>query len=69
MSNRGRQYDPWNGRNLCLGVEPVVAAFDLGVAAGAGAQSDHGCRCADALRLDPAAPVTLGFRLKGESLR
>ncbi|PHP53491.1 hypothetical protein [Actinomyces ruminis] len=31
VSNRGRQADPWNGRNLCLGVEPVCAAFDLGV--------------------------------------
>ncbi|SDM89052.1 hypothetical protein [Actinomyces ruminicola] len=31
VSNRGRQAEPWNGRNLCLGVEPVCAAFDLGV--------------------------------------
>ena len=30
ISNRGRDYEPWNGRNLCLGVEPVTAAFDLG---------------------------------------
>jgi len=30
MSNRGRDYAPWSGRNLALGVEPVCAAFDLG---------------------------------------
>ncbi len=30
MSNRGRSYYPWNSRNLCLGIEPVNAAFDLG---------------------------------------
>ncbi len=30
MSNRGRKFQPWNGTNLCLGVEPVTAAFDLG---------------------------------------
>lgn len=30
ISNQGRSYEPWNGRNLCLGVEPVTAAFDLG---------------------------------------
>lgn len=29
-SNRGRKAEPWNGKNLCLGVEPVASAFDLG---------------------------------------
>lgn len=29
-SNRGRKAPPWNGSNLCLGVEPVASAFDLG---------------------------------------
>ena len=32
MSNRGRQFAPWNGRHLALGVEPVCAPFDLGTA-------------------------------------
>lgn len=30
MSNRGRPFAPWGGRNVCLGVEPITAAFDLG---------------------------------------
>ena len=30
LSNRGRQYYPWNGRFLALGIEPVRSAFDLG---------------------------------------
>lgn len=30
ISNRGRQFEPWNGRNLCLGIEPIAAAFDFG---------------------------------------
>ena len=30
MSNRGRPFAPWGGTNVCLGVEPVTAAFDLG---------------------------------------
>ena len=30
MSNRGRPFAPWDGRNVCLGVEPVSAAFDYG---------------------------------------
>ena len=29
-SNRGRKFVPWNGTNLCLGIEPITAAFDLG---------------------------------------
>lgn len=32
FSNRGRQFEPWNGRNLCLGIEPVASAFDFGTA-------------------------------------
>jgi len=30
ISNRGRQFSPWNGRHLALGFEPICAAFDLG---------------------------------------
>ena len=30
LSNRGRTFAPWNGQNLCLGIEPIAAAFDLG---------------------------------------
>lgn len=36
ISNRGRAFPPWNSRNLCLGVEPVTSAFDLGTAISAG---------------------------------
>ncbi|MGL4724861.1 MAG: hypothetical protein ACRCWW_10215 [Scandinavium sp.] len=30
ISNGGRQFAPWNGQNVCLGVEPVCSAWDLG---------------------------------------
>ena len=33
LSNRGRSIYPWSNRFLALGVEPLVGAFDLGVAA------------------------------------
>ncbi len=36
ISNKGRQFEPWSGRNVCLGVEPVAAAFDFGSEASAG---------------------------------
>jgi hypothetical protein len=32
LSNRGRTFEPWRGRHLALGVEPVCSAFDLGTA-------------------------------------
>lgn len=31
ISNRGRAFRPWNGRHLAIGIEPVRAAFDLGM--------------------------------------
>jgi hypothetical protein len=31
LSNHGRDYYPWNRRFLGLGIEPIRAAFDLGV--------------------------------------
>ncbi len=31
LSNYGRRRHPWNGRFLAVGIEPVCAAFDLGV--------------------------------------
>lgn len=37
ISNGGRAGPPWNGRHYALGVEPVAAAFDLGVGASRGA--------------------------------
>lgn len=32
LSIRGRTLEPWRGRHLALGVEPVCSAFDLGTA-------------------------------------
>ena len=36
LSNKGRQYPPWNARNLALGLEPVISPFGFGVATAAG---------------------------------
>lgn len=36
LSNRGRTFEPWSGRHLALGVEPVCSAFDLGTAISSG---------------------------------
>jgi len=39
LSNRGRGYAPWDRRVCAIGIEPVAAAFDLGVAASASAHT------------------------------
>ena len=68
MSNRGRSFAPWNSENLCVGVEAVASAFDLGSAV---ALADNPL-AADGIRtavtLDAAAPTTLSYRLAASAL-
>jgi hypothetical protein len=68
MSNRGRKFAPWNGRNLCVGVEPVASAFDFGsVIAGAdNPVAKEGI--VTALTIELGAPFTVGYRLVGHTL-
>jgi hypothetical protein len=64
LSNRGRTIYPWNGRFLALGIEPVCAAFDLGMRV-----SQHkgnplwmsGTSCTTAL--DPDHPLDTTYRI------
>ena len=63
MSNRGRVAAPWNSRNLCLGVEPVASAFDLGTGAALAANPINQRGVATAITLDPAKPTTIRYRL------
>jgi hypothetical protein len=68
MSNRGRHFEPWNGENLCVGVEPVASAFDLGTAAAVNVNpiSEEGVHTA--IKLTPETPFVLGYRIEGTSL-
>ena len=63
MSNRGRQQDPWNGQNLCIGVEPVASAFDLGSAIASARNPIADAGVATALRLEAGTPRRLGYRI------
>ena len=63
LSNRGRKDAPWNGRNLCLGVEPVASAFDLGTAASLG---ETPLPAPAFLWLTPEAPLVLAHSLSAE---
>ena len=62
ISNRGRAYAPWNGRNLCVGVEPMAGAFDLGTRAALASNPINARGLPTALPLTPGAPVTLRYR-------
>ncbi|MGG1948947.1 hypothetical protein AB1286_32635 [Trinickia sp. NRRL B-1857] len=64
ISNRGRRYAPWNGRNLCVGVEPIAGAFELGCQASLAANPINAQGVATAVTLDPEAPVTLAYRFE-----
>jgi hypothetical protein len=64
VSNRGRSAAPWNGRNVCVGIEPLVGAFDLGSAAGIASNPINNRGVATALKLDPARPTTIDYRFE-----
>lgn len=66
MSNRGRAASPWNRRNVCLGIEPVASAFDLGTDAALAVNSINQRGVATAVTLDPAKPVTICYRFSAE---
>ncbi|MGU7769322.1 hypothetical protein ACV229_03975 [Burkholderia sp. MR1-5-21] len=62
ISNRGRAYAPWNGRNLCVGVEPVASAFELGCHASLAPNPINARGVATAVTLDPARPLEIAYR-------
>ena len=66
MSNRGRKFPPWNGRHLCVGVEPVASAFDFGsvIAASDNPIAQSGVRTA--ITIEPETLLTLGWRIRGQ---
>ncbi len=63
FSNRGRSFSPWNGRNLCLGVEPVTAPFDLGASIAAQPNPLADAGAATAVRLEPGRLYEMRHRL------
>ena len=67
ISNRGRDYQPWNGRNRCLGIEPITSAFDLGAEASVDPNSLADAGFQTAVPLDPGKEHTIWHRLSMES--
>jgi len=69
ISNRGRTYSPWNGRNLCLGVEPVASAFELGCRAGLAVNpiNERGVSTAITVSPDRATEICYRFEIVNHS--
>jgi hypothetical protein len=67
FSNRGRQYHPWLGRHLALGVEPICSAFDLGPAVSSGGNpiAEEGVPTARRLLADD--PFVTRYRISVEA--
>ncbi len=68
VSNRGRDYAPWNSRHLALGIEPVCSAFDLGPAVSTAANPIATSGVATAMDFSPDAPFTTRYRIAVEPL-
>ena len=66
MSNRGRSYEPWNGRNLCVGVEPLTGTFDLGTRAGLASNPINRRGVATVVELTPDRPRRIEYRLSAK---
>ncbi|MFX1765113.1 hypothetical protein PWP93_21515 [Paraburkholderia sp. A1RI-2L] len=64
ISNRGRTYSPWNGRNLCLGVEPVASAFELGCRPSLAQNPINARGIPTAVALEPGRPVEMAYRFE-----
>lgn len=66
ISNRGRLDAPWNGQHLALGIEPVCAAFDLGVACSRSANPLNSEGHATAVTLHAGVPWQTDYALSAE---
>ncbi len=64
ISNRGRTYSPWNGRNLCLGVEPVASAFELGCRPSMADNPINARGIPTTVSLEPGTPVEIAYRFE-----
>lgn len=64
ISNRGRTYAPWNGRNLCVGIEPVASAFELGCAASLAPNPISKRGVPTALSINAQQPTAIAYRFE-----
>lgn len=64
FSNGGRTGFPWNGINRAIGIEPVAAAFDLGLAYGLSGQTPLAQQgITTAVTVTPEKPLSIDYRI------
>ncbi|PID97893.1 MAG: hypothetical protein CSA82_02050 [Actinobacteria bacterium] len=68
ISNRGRDFEPWGGENVCLGVEPVSAAFDLGSGISAADNPVAAAGYATTVKLHPGEDLVIRHSVSVEAL-
>lgn len=68
ISNRGRAYRPWNRRHLAIGIEPVRAAFDLGVEVSARSNPLRRAGIETSYPFRAGIPLTTGYRISVEGI-
>lgn len=61
IENRGRHGHPWNGRNICLGLEDVTAHFADGLAASTRENILTKSGIATAIELTASQPTTINY--------
>ena len=67
-SNRGRKAEPWNGRHLALGIEPVCSPFGMGPATALADNPIARSGVATAIKLSPDRPFVTRYRIEAEAL-
>ena len=68
ISNGGRQSRPWNGNNFCIGIEPVVSAFDLGTYASRSPNPLANQGVETVRRFLPQKPETFSIEIAAQSI-
>jgi hypothetical protein len=68
ISNRGRKFEPWNGRHLALGIEPICSPFGLGPATAIADNPIARFGVATALEFSPDKVFVTRYRIEAEAL-
>ena len=68
ISNRGRKFEPWNGRHLALGIEPICSPFGLGPATAIGDNPIAGSGVPTALEFSPDKVFATRYRIEADAL-
>ncbi len=63
ISNRGRRAPPWDGRTLCVGIEPCRAAMDLGAGVSAGDNPMRADGFSTVVAIAPGIPWECSYHL------